>query len=194
MKKMVTTVMAAMMVAGSAMCGEQPTDDNAAIQFIIENRVFPVVVYTEAGKAQSYLIEHAVIPVSAIISKLIPMVRVQLRKEGKSIIVKDDGVDNVKDRMAPVVEAFNTPCREGMLEAIAFALGVELLPSDIQRFYHTGLANGWTWDTYAATMKALVEQNMKDSLTGQVTPLVYVIRLVVGVEAYNKFIEEYNKL
>jgi hypothetical protein len=171
------------MVAGLAV-GQVPTKDSTAEELVR-------YCFT-GGTAEKEGSHQGALSVSIIRGALGKVVLPQLMREGKTIFVQPDGTDNVKDRMADVIAALNRPLYQGLIEAIYKMRGEEfdaaaqakLIPSQPY----------WNYTDWCAQMTKKAEAEKDAAMSSGILVDTGVIRITLGVEGYNRFIEEYNKL
>jgi hypothetical protein len=102
-----------------------------------------------------------------------------LRDEGKSFVVKN-GVNPLAERVKPLVDALNAPLAVG-LEAALGQCGIPVANQDAAR----------------AKLQSAAAEFARKVLYGeipaeQLNAYLPVVRMAMGVEGYNKFIDEYN--
>lgn len=114
----------------------------------------------------------------AIKQQAIILARLNLRAEGKSFVTPKDGPNPLAERVAPVVAALNAPACEG-LEAELRKLGLSI--DDVDRSGPAAAAEVWKAEIMSGAMSG--------SAAGQVLGKLAV---VLGPEAYNRFVDEYN--
>ncbi|MFZ4397936.1 MAG: hypothetical protein ACOYOU_20180 [Kiritimatiellia bacterium] len=101
-----------------------------------------------------------------------------LRDEGKSFVVKN-GVNPLAERIKPLVDALNAPLAVG-LEAALGQCGIQVANQDPVRA---------KLQTAAAEFARKV---LYGELSADPNACLPVVRVALGVEGYNKFIDEYN--
>jgi hypothetical protein len=183
MRTVTAMTMAVAMVAGLAV-GQVATKDSTA-----EELVRYCFTDSTAVREGAHL---GAVPLDVIKNTLVKVTIAQLVREGKTIFVQPDGTDNVKDRMADAVAALNRPLYQGLIEAIYKLRGEEfdaaaqakLIPSQPT----------WNYTDWCAHMTELAETDMNAAMSSGILGHTGTIRITLGVEGYNRFIEEYNAL
>ena len=105
------------------------------------------------------------------------LARLGLRAESKTFVVKD-GVNPLVAKVQPVIDALNAPACEG-LEAALRALGAEVAEGD--RTELKKMAEVWA----AQVMSG-------DLAGGEAARYLGKIAIALGVDAYNRFVDEFN--
>jgi len=116
--------------------------------------------------------------VPALLKKIVPEIKMWLRKSGKSFITKEDGVNPVQEEIDALQNALNAPKFAGLREWVA-----RVYPD------YQWIEPEWKSDEEINQLKEDIYYGQKD-FTIQYKIL---LQTYLGPEAYNEFVEEYNK-
>ena len=116
--------------------------------------------------------------VPALLKKIVPEIRMWLRKSGKSFITKEDGVNPVQEEIDILQNALNAPKFAGLREWVA-----KVYPD------YQWVEPDWKSDEEINQIKEDIFYGQRDF----VIQYKILLQTYLGTDAYNEFVEEYNK-
>lgn len=146
-----------------ALCGNLQQDDY---------RVF----WSDNWRIQFRRQHELVVP--TLLKKIVPEIKMWLRKSGKSFITKEDGVNPVQEEIDALQNALNAPKLAGLREWVA-----RVYPD------YQWIEPDWKSDEEINQLKEDIFYGQKDFTT----QYKILLQTYLGTDAYNAFVEEYNK-
>ena len=116
--------------------------------------------------------------VPALLKKIVPEIKMWLRKSGKSFITKEDGVNPVQEEIDALQNALNAPKFVGLREWVA-----KVYPD------YQWVEPDWWSDEKINQLKDDIFYGQKDFKI----EFKILLQTYLGTDAYNAFVEEYNK-
>lgn len=116
--------------------------------------------------------------VPALLKKVVLEIKMWLRKSGKSFITKEDGINPVQEEIDILQNALNAPKFAGLREWVA-----KVYPD------YRWIEPDWKSDEEINQLKEDIFYGQKDF----VIQYKILLQTYLGTDAYNAFVEEYNK-